>query len=95
MKSSGAPSTLEFIWLGLLIIVIFILLFGVWLPIFRKEGFETAKPFRSTHKGVETAKPFRSTLTERSSGANVASPAGVDRLRMVRAYIESRNEKKK
>jgi len=77
MKSSGAPSTLEFIWLGIFIVVIFILLFGVWLPIFRKEGFETAKPFRST-------------LTERSSGANEASPAGVDRLRMVRAYIELR-----
>ena len=82
MKSSGAPSTLEFIWLGILIVVIFILLFGVWLPIFRKEGFETALPFRSTHKGVETALPFRSTHK------------GVDRLRMVRAYIESRNEKK-
>ena len=43
-------NSFEFIWIALLVVIIFILMFGIWIPISRKnnEGFGAAQSAAST-----------------------------------------------
>ena len=70
-------NSFEFIWIALLVVIIFILMFGIWIPIFRKnnEGFGTAQSAASTGLAPHTAQ------------------SAVERLRMAREYIENREKK--
>ena len=90
-------NSLEFIWIALLMVTIFILMFGIWLPIFRKnnEGFGAAQSAAST--GGCTAQSAASTggrtaQSAASTGGRTAQSA-VERLRMAREYIENREKK--
>ena len=79
-------NSFEFIWIALLVVIIFILMVGIWIPIFRKnnEGFGAAQSAAST--GGRTAQSAAST------GGRTAQSA-VERLRMAREYIENREKK--
>jgi len=89
-------NSFEFIWIALLVVIIFILMFGIWIPIFRKnnEGFGTAQSAASTAGRTALANEVcaRTTFGAASTAPHTAQSA-VERLRMAREYIENREKK--
>lgn len=88
MKSSRSY---ELLFLSGLIIVILILMFGIWLPIFNRE------PFKNETQKSNELQLDRSTQSVEGYGLSVYDKAvssfgdPLERLKKVRNYIRSRN----